>query len=431
MEQQNYKFETACVHGTYRPESGEPQVLPIAQSTTYRYYDTDDVAAMFDLTSATHMYTRISNPTVQALEGKMALLEGGVAAAAAASGQSAMMITLLALCQTGDHVLCSTNVYGGTHNLVGVTLAQMGIGHTFVNPDLPYEQLRAAALPTTKVLVAETLGNPALSILDFEKWSRLAEELGVPLVVDNTLATPYLCRPLEHGAHIVVHSTTKYADGHATSVGGVVVDGGRFDWDKSGRYPGLSEPDESYHGLRYTEAFGPAAFAVKLRGQMLRDLGCVMAPMNAYLTHMGLETLHLRMACHCANAQKLAETLRADPRVAWVNYPGLAENPYHALQQKYLPLGAGGVLTFGVQGGQAAGKAFIEALQLTSLVVHVGDLRTSVLHPASTTHRQLSEAAQIEAGIRPELVRVSVGVENIDDILQDFDTALAKATAGA
>lgn len=423
----DFKIETNCVHGSYRAESGQPQVVPIAQSTTYRWYDTEDVAAMFDLRSATHMYTRISNPTVAALEGKMALLEGGVAAAATASGQSATLIALLALCQAGDHILSSASIYGGTNNLVGVSFEKLGISHTFVDQDLPYEQLLAAARPNTKVLFAETLGNPALSILDFDKWSRLAKELCVPLIVDNTLATSYLCQPLQHGANAVIHSTTKFSDGHATSVGGIVIDGGNFDWEASGKYPGLTEPDESYHGLRYTQAFGPAAYAVKLRGHMLRDFGCVMAPMNAFLTHNGLETLHLRMQRHCENGQALAEHLAAHPDVAWVRYPGLADDPYHELQQKYMPKGAGGVMTFGVKGGLEAGRKFIENLKLTSLVVHVGDLRTSVLHPASTTHRQLSEEGQLAAGIRPELIRVSVGIENIDDILEDFDAALAAA----
>lgn len=420
-------FNSACVHGAYRAESGQPQELPIAQSTTYRYYNTDDVAALFDLKSADHMYTRISNPTVAALENKMALLEGGVAAVAAASGQSATLMTLLNICEAGDHILASTNIYGGSHNLIAVSFEKLGISHTLVDPDAPLEEIVAAATPRTKALFAETLGNPALSVLDFEKWSAAAKALGVPLIVDNTLATPYCCRPLEHGADIVLHSTTKYSDGHATSVGGMVIDGGTFDWAASGKYPGLTTPDESYHGLVYTEAFGPSAFAVKLRGQLLRDFGAVMAPQNAWLTHLGLETLHVRMQRHCENALALAKHLEASPYVEWVNYPGLAGNKYYELAQKYLANGAGGVLTFGVKGGLAAGKKFIENLDMTSLVVHVGDLRTSVLHPSSTTHRQLSEADQIAAGIRPELIRVSVGIEDIHDILADFDQALAAA----
>lgn len=424
-----YGFETTCVHGNYKAAQTETQVPSIAQSTTYRYYNTDDMAAMFDLSSATHMYTRISNPNVQQLEEKMALLEGGVAATAAASGQSASTICLLGMLSQGDHILSSTSIYGGSNNLIGVSLQKLGIAHTFVDPDLPYEELLKAARPNTKVLWAETLANPALSILDFEKWSRLANALEVPLVVDNTLATPYFCRPLEHGAHMVIHSTTKYCDGHGTSVGGIVVDGGTFDWGKNpGKYPGLTQPDDSYHGLVFTEAFGPAAFAVKMRGQVLRDYGCVMAPMNAWLTVLGLQTLHLRMARHAENAQKLAEYLESSPLVEWVNYPGLKGNPYYALQQRYLPKGASGVLTFGVKGGFENGRKFIENLKLTSFVIHVGDIRTSVLHPASTTHRQLSPQAQLAAGIKPEQIRVSAGLESIEDIIADFEAALRIAT---
>lgn len=420
----SFNFETMCVHGSYRAEKGQPQVAPLAQSTTYRYYNTDDVAAMFDLSSATHMYTRISNPNVQQLEEKMALLEGGVAAVAAASGQSASMMCLLAMLSSGDHILCSSNVYGGTSNLVGVSLQKLGIEHTFVQQDLPIEELRKHAKPNTKVLLAESLANPALSVLDFEKWASFARELSVPLVVDNTLASPWLCQPLKHGADLVIHSTTKYCDGHATSVGGIVVDGGSFNWEKSGKYPGVTAPDASYHGLSFTTAFGKAALAVKMRAQMLRDFGGVMAPMNAWLTCLGLQTLHLRMPRHCENAMAAAEFLQSHPGVQWVNYPGLSQNKHHSLQQKYLPKGGGGVLTFGVKGGFAAGRSFIEKLRLTSLAVHVGDIRTSVLHPASTTHRQLAQDAQLAAGIMPELIRVSVGLENIGDILADFKQAL-------
>ena len=383
---------------------------------------------MFDLTSATHMYTRLSNPNVSVLEEKMTLLEGGVAATAAASGQSATMMCLLSLCSAGDHILSSTNIYGGTNNLVGVSFQKMGIDHTFIDQDLSFEEIVAAARPNTKAVFAETLGNPALSVLDFEKWSRVAKAIGVPLVIDNTLATPWLCRPLEHGADYVIHSTTKYSDGHATSVGGIVVEGGKFDFNAvADKYPGLTQPDESYHGVCFTEAFGPCALAVKMRAQMLRDLGCVMAPMNAWLTSLGLSTLHLRMPRHCENAQALAEYLEKNERVDWVNYPGLTSSKYHQLGKKYMPRGASGVLTFGVKGGREAGAKFIENLQLTSLVVHVGDIRTSVLHPASTTHRQLSDDAQRAAGISPELIRVSVGIEDIGDIIADFEAALRAA----
>ena len=418
---------SACVHGTYRAQSGQPQELPIAQSTTYRYYDTADVAAMFDLKSDNHMYTRISNPTVAALEGKMNLLEGGVAAVATSSGQSAILMALLNICQAGDHILASTNIYGGSHNLIAVTFEKLGISHTLINPNASLEEIIAAATPNTKVLFAETIANPALTVLDFEKWSAAAKAIGVPLMVDNTLATPYCCRPLELGADIVLHSTTKYSDGHATSVGGIVIDGGSFDWEASGKYPQLTQPDESYHGLVYTKEFGKSAYAVKLRSQLLRDFGAVMAPQNAFLTHLGLETLHLRMQRHCENALALAKHLQQSPYVQWVNYPGLETSTDHSLATKYLPKGCGGVLAFGVKGGLAAGKTFIENLEMTSLVVHVGDLRTSVLHPSSTTHRQLSETDQLAAGIRPELIRVSIGIEDIADIIADFDRALEKA----
>lgn len=420
-------FNSACVHGTYRAQSGQPQELPIAQSTTYRYYDTADVAAMFDLKSDNHMYTRISNPTVAALEGKLNLLEGGVAAVATSSGQSAILMALLNICQAGDHILASTNIYGGSHNLIAVTFEKLGISHTLINPNASLEEIIAAATPNTKVLFAETIANPALTVLDFEKWSAAAKAIGVPLMVDNTLATPYCCRPLELGADIVLHSTTKYSDGHATSVGGIVIDGGSFDWEASGKYPQLTQPDESYHGLVYTKEFGKSAYAVKLRSQLLRDFGAVMAPQNAFLTHLGLETLHLRMQRHCENALALAKHLQQSPYVQWVNYPGLETSTDHSLATKYLPKGCGGVLAFGVKGGLAAGKTFIENLEMTSLVVHVGDLRTSVLHPSSTTHRQLSEADQLAAGIRPELIRVSIGIEDIADIIADFDQALEKA----
>lgn len=420
-------FNSACVHGTYRAQSGQPQELPIAQSTTYRYYDTADVAAMFDLKSDNHMYTRISNPTVAALEGKMNLLEGGVAAVATSSGQSAILMALLNICQAGDHILASTNIYGGSHNLIAVTFEKLGISHTLINPNASLEEIIAAATPNTKVLFAETIANPALTVLDFEKWSAAAKAIGVPLMVDNTLATPYCCRPLELGADIVLHSTTKYSDGHATSVGGIVIDGGSFDWGASGKYPQLTQPDESYHGLVYTKEFGKSAYAVKLRSQLLRDFGAVMAPQNAFLTHLGLETLHLRMQRHCENALALAKHLQQSPYVQWVNYPGLETSTDHSLATKYLPKGCGGVLAFGVKGGLAAGKTFIENLEMTSLVVHVGDLRTSVLHPSSTTHRQLSETDQLAAGIRPELIRVSIGIEDIADIIADFDQALEKA----
>ncbi|MCR5482055.1 MAG: O-acetylhomoserine aminocarboxypropyltransferase/cysteine synthase [Clostridia bacterium] len=417
-------FETLCVHGAYKAGSGEPQVLPIVQNTTYRYYNSADVAELFDLESPNFMYTRLGSPTVNALEEKMALLEGGTAAIATSAGQAANMIAMLNICEAGDHILAATNIYGGTHNLFGVTFKKMGIETTFVDQDADFEELLSKAKPNTKAVFGETLGNPALSVLDFEKFSKLAKTLGVPLIVDNTLATPALARPLELGADIVTHSTTKYADGHATCVGGMVIEGGKFDWAASGKYPGMTEPDESYHGLRFYEKFGNTAFCVKLRAQMLRDLGCTMSPMNAYLTYQGLQTLHIRMERHCENALKLAKFLSNHPMAEWVIYPGLEGDKYYELAQKYMPKGASGVLCFGVKGGSKAGEKFLSNLDLTSIVVHVGDIRTSVLHPGSTTHRQLSDEEQRAAGISPELIRVSVGLENIDDIIADFDQAL-------
>lgn len=423
-EMKNMSFETQCVHGAYKAESGQPQVLPIVQNTTYRYYNSEDVAKLFDLKSGDFMYTRLGSPTVNALEEKMALLEGGTAGIATSSGMAASFLTIGNLCNAGDHVIAAANIYGGTHNLFGVSLKRLGIEVSFVNQDAPYEEIMSYVRPETKAVFGETLGNPALSVLDFEKFSKVAKAAGVPLVVDNTLASPALCRPIEHGADIVLQSTTKFADGHASCVGGVVVEAGTFDWAASGKFPGMVEPDESYHGLSFFEKFKDCAFSVRARAVMLRDFGSTMAPMNAYLTHQGLQTLHLRMERHCENALALAKFLESHEMVDWVFYPGLESNPYYELAQKYLPKGAGGVLSFGVKGGKAAGEKFLSNLKLTSIVVHVGDIRTSVLHPASTTHRQLSEEEQVAGGIKPELIRVSVGLENIEDIKADFDQAL-------
>jgi O-acetylhomoserine (thiol)-lyase len=423
-EMKNMSFETKCVHGAYKAESGQPQVLPIVQNTTYRYYNSADIAELFDLESPNFMYTRLGSPTVNALEEKMALLEGGTAAIATSAGQAATLITICNICNAGDHVISATNIYGGTHNLLGVSLKKLGIDVTFVDQDLPLEEIIKEARPETKAIFGETIGNPALSILDFDKFSKAAKAMGIPLIVDNTLATPALCRPIDFGANIVIQSTTKYADGHASCVGGIIVEGGNFDWAASDKFPGMTEPDESYHGLKFYEKFGNTAFATRLRAVMLRDFGCTMAPMNAYLTHQGLQTLHIRMERHCQNALALAEFLNQHEMVEWVTYPGLKGDRYYDLTQKYLPNGASGVLCFGVKGGKAAGEKFLSNLNLTSIVVHVGDIRTSVLHPASTTHRQLSEAEQIAGGIRPELIRVSVGLESIVDIKADFEQAL-------
>lgn len=421
----DYKFNTNCIQAGYTAQSGQPQVLPIAQNTTYRYYNAEDVAKLFDLESGDFMYTRLGSPTVNALEAKMAALEGGTAGIATSAGQAANLITMLNICEAGDHIIACANIYGGTFNLFGVTLKKMGIETTFINQNATKEEIIAAAKPNTKALFGESLGNPALTVLDIEEFAAAAHEIGVPLVVDNTLASPYLCRPLEHGADFVTHSTTKWADGHATSVGGMVIEGGKFDWNKyADKFPGMVEPDESYHGLKFYEKFGDQAFCVKLRAEMLRDLGCTMSPMNAWLTFQGLDTLHLRMERHSQNAMALAQFLQNHPMVDWVKYPGLPGDDDYERAQKYLPKGASGVLAFGVKGGKTGGEEFLKNLKLASIVVHVGDIRTSVLHPASTTHRQLSEEAQIAGGIKPELIRVSVGCEDIEDIIADFDQAL-------
>ena len=372
------------------------------------------------------MYTRLGNPTLGALEEKMALLEGGTAGVSASSGQSATLMTMLNICKAGDHILSSASIYGGTYNLLGVTMKKMGIDVTFIDQNLSLEEILQHQKSNTKVLFAETLANPALTVLDFEKFSAAAKAMGVPLIVDNTLATPALCRPIEHGADIVIQSTTKYADGHGSCVGGMVVEAGRFDWSAGNKYPDMTEPDPSYHGLRFYEKFGSVAFTLKLRAQMLRDMGATMAPMNAYLTHQGLQTLHLRMERHSQNTLALARFLKNHDMVDWVVYPGLEGDANYDLAARYLPKGASGVLSFGVKGGRVAGEQFLEKLELSSIVVHVGDVRTSVLHPASTTHRQLTQEEQLKGGIKPELIRVSVGIEGIEDIIADFDQALQK-----
>lgn len=353
----------------------------------------------------------------------MNLLEGGVGALALSSGQSASLIAITNICKAGDHVISSSSIYGGTFNLFDVSLRKLGIDFTFVDPGCNLDDILAAAKPNTKALFGETIANPAMNVLDFEKFSTAARKLDVPFIVDNTLATPYLCRPFEHGANIIIHSATKYTDGHATSLGGIVIDGGNFNWD-NGKFPELVEPDPSYHGLKYVESFGNAAYIVKARVQLLRDFGCTVSPFNAFMFHLGLETLHLRMERHSENALKLAEFLSTHPKVAWVKYPGLKGDAYYELGQKYMPKGASGILTFGIKGGAKAGKELIKHLDMVHLVVHLGDLRTSLLHPASTTHRQLNEHQQLESGINPEMIRVSVGIEDIEDIIEDFNHAL-------
>ena len=415
-------FNTKCIHGSYLPKSGEPQVMPMVQSTTYRYYDNDEVAALFDLESSGSFYSRLGNPTVDNLEAHIALLEGGTGAICTSSGQAANLICMLNIAKTGDHIISSNSIYGGTFNLFSVTLKKMGIDVEFVDQDLEFEELKKYVKPNTKAIFAETLANPKLSVLDIEKFKKLSEFAGVLLIVDNTLATPALLNPIEYGADIVTHSTTKYIDGHGNCVGGCVVEAGTFDYS-SGKYPEFIESDDSYHGIVLYEKFGDKAFTVKLRAQMLRDLGTTMSPMNAFLTDNGLKTLALRMERHSQNALELAKFLNNHDKVSYVTYPGLSGDKYYELSKKYMKKGQSGVLSFGIKGGYDAGVKLIKNLKLTSLVVHVGDINTSTLHPASSTHRQLSEDELKAAGIGFELIRVSVGLCDIEDIIEDFDNA--------
>lgn len=418
-----WRIETAAVQGGYEPGNGEPRVLPIYQSTTYKYNSCEEVAKLFDLEAPGHMYTRISNPTVEALEKKMAMLEGGVGAMATSSGQAASMISVMTICTAGEHLLAANTLYGGSFSLLKTTFKKFGIDVTFVDPELSLEELKAYIQPNTKAVFAETIGNPGLNILDFHKFSVLAHEHGLPLIVDNTFATPYLCRPIEHGADIVIHSCTKYTDGHATSVGGMIIDSGKFNW-ANGKFSEMTTPDESYHGVVYVSDFKEAAYITKARVQLLRDMGSTMSPFNAFLMSVGLETLPLRMERHSENALAVAKWLENHDQIEWVVYPGLESHPSYHLTKKYLPLGCSGVLTFGVKGGRVAGEKLIDSLKMIALVVHVADTRSCMLHPASTTHRQLTEEEQIASGVRPDLIRFSVGIENIDDIKADIDQAL-------
>ncbi|MCU5091191.1 bifunctional O-acetylhomoserine aminocarboxypropyltransferase/cysteine synthase [Bacillus toyonensis] len=414
---------TICVQGGYTPKNGEPRVLPLYQSTTYKYDTSDDLAALFNLEAEGYIYTRIGNPTLAAFEQKLSDLEGGVGAVATASGQAAIMLAVLNICSSGDHLLCSSTVYGGTFNLFGVSLRKLGIDVTFFNPNLAADEIVALANDKTKLIYAESLGNPAMNVLNFKEFSDAAKELEVPFIVDNTLATPYLCQAFEHGANIIVHSTTKYIDGHASSLGGIVIDGGNFDWTK-GKYPELVESDPSYHGVSYVQNFGAAAYIVKARVQLLRDYGNCMSPFNAYISNIGLETLHLRMERHSENALAVAKWLANHERIEWVSYPGLDSNENYSLAQKYLKKGASGVLTFGIKGGLEAAKEFIANVKLATLVTHVADARTCVIHPASTTHRQLSAEDQRLAGVTSDLIRLSVGIEDVSDIIADLEAAL-------
>lgn len=421
------KRETLCVQGGWEPKNGEPRVLPIIQSTTFKYDNTEEMAMLFDLKKEGYFYTRLQNPTNDAVARKICALEGGIGAMLTSSGQAANFYAVFNICEAGAHIVASTEIYGGTYNLFGVTLKKLGIECTFVNPETSEEEIQKAFRPNTKVLFGETISNPGCNVLDIEKFARVAHKNGVPLIVDNTFATPINCRPFEWGADIVTHSTTKYMDGHATQVGGVVVDSGNFDWSAhADKYPGLCQPDESYHGLTYTKDFGKMGYMTKLVAQLMRDLGSIPAPQNSFLLNIGLETLHLRVPQHCKNAQAVAEFLHDDDRVAWVNYCGLKDNKNYELGQKYLPNGSCGVLSFGLKGDRATAVKFMDSLKLVNIVTHVADARTCVLHPASHTHRQLSDEQLIEAGIAPDLIRLSVGIEAVEDIIDDIQQALDK-----
>lgn len=420
------RIETNCVQAGYTPKNGEPRVLPIVQSTTYKYESSEQMGRLFDLEESGYFYTRLQNPTNDAVAAKIAALEGGVAAMLTSSGQAANFYAVFNICQAGDHVISASTIYGGTFNLFGVTMKKMGIDVTFVHPDVSAEELDAAFRPNTKCVFAETISNPSLVVLDFDKFVKAAHDHGVPMIVDNTFATPINCRPFEFGVDIVTHSTTKYMDGHATSVGGAIVDSGRFPWlEHADKFPGLTQPDDSYHGLSYAQSFGEGAFITKATVQLMRDLGSIPSPHNAFLLNIGLETLALRVQRHCENALAVAQMLENDPRVAWVDYPGLPRSRYYGLTQKYMPNGTCGVISFGVKGGREAATRFMDHLKLAAIVTHVADARTCVLHPASTTHRQLNDEQLREAGVGPDLIRFSVGIENVQDIIEDIDQALA------
>ncbi len=419
----NYHIDTKCIQAGYQPKNGEARVLPIYQSTTYKYDSGEHVGKLFDLKEEGFFYTRLANPTVDCVEKKIAELEGGVGAMCTSSGQAASMISILNLCSAGDHMISAGTIYGGTINLFAVTLKRMGIACTFVDPDAPIEELQKEVKGNTKLVFAETIANPALVVADIEKLAQLAHSNGLPLIIDNTFATPVNCRPIEYGADIVVHSTSKYLDGHAVALGGVIIDSGNFNWD-NGKFPGLSTPDESYHGMVYSRDCGRAAFITKARVQLMRDMGMSPSPNNAFLLNLGLETLHLRMERHCSNAMTVAEYLEGNEKISWVNYPGLKGNKYYELAKKYMPKGTCGVISFGIKGGREAAMKFMDSLKLAAIVVHVADNRTGVLHPASTTHRQLSDQQLTECGITPDMIRMSIGIENIDDIIADIEQAL-------
>ena len=428
MANQPMSLGTACVQGGYTPANGEPRQIPIIQSTTFKYDSSDDMGKLFDLEASGYFYSRLQNPTCDHVAAKLAQLEGGTAAMLTSSGQAANFFALFNICNAGDHIVSSSSIYGGTFNLISVTMAKMGITATFVSPDATDEELDAAFQPNTKAMFGETIANPALTVLDIERFAAAAHRHGVPLIVDNTFATPVNCRPIEWGADIVTHSTTKYMDGHGGTVGGAIIDGGKFDWmAHADKFPGLTTPDDSYHGITYAERFGKeGAFITKATAQLMRDFGCTQSPINAYMINLGLESLHVRMARHCENGQAVAEFLASHPKIAYVDYCGLPGNAYHALAQKYLPNGSCGVVSFGVKGGREAAKAFMGYLKTAAIETHVADARTCCLHPASSTHRQMNDEQLAAAGVKPDLVRMSCGLEDKADLIADIAQALDK-----
>lgn len=421
------KQETKCLHSGYEPNNGEPRQVPIYQSTTWKYATSDEMGKLFDLEASGYFYTRLQNPTNDTVAAKIADLEGGVAAMLTSSGQAANFFALFNICETGSHIVASSAIYGGTYNLLGTTMKKMGIDVTFVDQNLPEEELAKAFKPNTRAMFGETITNPTVSVLDIEKFARLAHSHGVPLVVDNTFATPVNCQPIKWGADIVTHSTTKYMDGHAVSVGGAIVDSGNFDWmAHADKYPGLTTPDESYHGIVYAEKFGKLGYITKATSQLMRDLGSIQSPQNAFYLMNGLESLHVRMDRHCSNALAIAKFLKENDKVAWVSYPNLEGDEYYDLANKYLPNGSCGVLAFGIKGGREKSIEFMDSLKLCTIATHVADAKTCLLHPASHTHRQMTEEQLIEAGVAPDLIRLSVGLENVDDLIDDLKQAFER-----
>lgn len=420
------KLDTICVQGAYKPKSGEPRVIPIVQSTTYKYESSQAMGDLFDLKASGYFYSRLQNPTCDYAAAKISLLEGGVAGMLTSSGQAANFYAVFNIAQAGDHVVSSSAIYGGTFNLFNVTMRKLGIDFTFVSPTATEEELQAAIQPNTKCIFGETISNPSLDILDIEVFAKVAHANGIPLIIDNTFATPIHCRPFEFGCDIVTHSTTKYMEGHASTIGGAIVDSGRFDWTQNDKFPGLTTPDDSYHGLTYTKDFGEAAYITKATVQLMRDLGSIQAPQNAFLLNVGLETLHLRMQRHCENARKVAEYLKNHDKITWVECAMLPDDKQYALAQKYMPKGTCGVVSFGIRGGREAATKFMDSLELAAIVTHVADARTCCLHPASTTHRQLTDKQLEECGVSPDLIRFSVGIEDAQDIIADIEQALEK-----